>query len=165
MPGVRKGAGTEIEYLIETDQAAPVTVTDGNVLIEARKAAIHIAPQAIRLVALDRTYCRLAVGNVAVRGVGPFDLTFTKDKITGTIEGATRSLACTWPEGITRPMYHMDGVRWYAAFADDHSISKGTTTPQLALAFGVTEGKHQVEITEWKYPDLPPAPAQALIHW
>ena len=165
VPGVRKGAGTEIEYLIETDQAAPVTVTDGNVLIEARKAAIHIAPQAIRLVALDRTYCRLAVGNVAVRGVGPFDLTFTKDKITGTIEGATRSLACTWPEGITRPMYHMDGVRWYAAFADDHSISKGTTTPQLALAFGVTEGKHQVEITEWKYPDLPPAPAQALIHW
>jgi len=119
----------------------------------------------VRLVALDRTYCRLAVGNVAVRGVGPFDLTFTKEKITGTVEGATRSLVCTWPEAITRPMYHMDGVRWYAGFADDHSISKGTITPQMALAFGVTDGKHQVEISEWMYPELPPSPPPALIRW
>ena len=153
------------EYLIDSDQPAPVTVTDGNVLIEARKAAIHITPQTIRLVALDRTYCRLAVGNVAVRGVGPFDLTFTKEKITGTVEGAIRSLVCTWPEAITRPMYHMDGVRWYAGFADDHSISKGTPTPQMALAFGVTDGKHQVEIAEWMYPELPPSPPPALIRW
>ena len=100
-----------------------------------------------------------------MRGGGPFDLTFAKDQITGTVAGATRSLVCTWPAAITRPMYHMDGVRWYAGFADDHSISKGTPTPQLALAFGVTAGKHQVEITEWQYPELPPAPAQALIHW
>ena len=164
-PGVRKGVEQNTEYLIDSDQAAPVTVTDGNVLIDARKAAIQITPQSVRLVALDRTYCRLSVGNVAVRGVGPFDLTFSKDKITGTVEGAIRSLVCTWPEGIIRPMYHMDGVRWYAGFADDHSISKGTTTPQLSLAFGVTDGKHQIEIAEWMYPELPPSPAQALIHW
>ena len=164
-PGVRKGVDQTTEYLIDSDQPAPVTVTDGNVLIEARKAATHITPQTIRLVALDRTYCRLAVGNVAVRGVGPFDLTFTKEKITGTVEGAIRSLVCTWPEAITRPMYHMDGVRWYAAFADDHSISKGTPTPQMALAFGVTEGKHQIEISEWMYPELPPSPPPSLIRW
>jgi len=168
-PGVRKGvdktsetqSGTE--YLVDIDQATPLIVKDGEVLIEARKAAVHITPKAIRLVALDRTYCRLAVGNVAVRGLGPFDLTFARDKITGTVEGATRSLVCTWPEAIIRPMYHMDGVRWYAAFADDHAISNGTSTPQLAMAFGVTEGKHQIEISEWVYPNLPPVPAQAII--
>ena len=164
-PGVRKGVDRNTEYLVDSDQAAPVFVSDGNVFIEARKAAIHITPEVIRLVALDRTYCRLSVGNVAVRGVGPFDLTFRKTKVTGIVEGATRSLVCTWPETITRPMFHMDGVRWYAGFADDHSISKGPPTPQLALAFGVTEGKHQIEISEWMYPELPPTPPPARIRW
>ena len=166
VPGVRKAvAPADTEYLIAADAATPVITTDGNVFIDASHAAIHITPQAIRLVALERGYCRLAVGNVAVRGVGPFDLTFTKDRITGSVAGATRSLVCTWPEAITRPMYHMDGVRWYAGFADDYQISKGTAAPQLALAFGVTDGPHQVEISEWKFPNPPPAPAQAFIRW
>jgi hypothetical protein len=57
----------------------------------------------------------------------------------------------------------MDGQRWYAGFADDHSFTKGLPTPQLGIAFGVTAGPHAVEISEWTYPALPLAPARAVI--
>jgi hypothetical protein len=95
-----------------------------------------------------------------VRGVGPFDLTFTSDKITGTVDGPIRTLVTTWPENIRRPMFHMDGNRWYAGWADDHSIVKGTPAPQFGIAFGVTAGKHTVEVSEWTYPALPPVPTR-----
>ncbi|MCG3147205.1 MAG: hypothetical protein PCFJNLEI_00643 [Verrucomicrobiae bacterium] len=162
--GVRKAVeGNVSEYLVEAAGATPITLQDGNIAIEARRAAVQISPTGIRLVALDRTYCRLTVGNVGVRGVGPFDLTFTAHGIKGTVDGVTRTLVCTWPEKIVRPMYCLDGVRWYAGFADDHTINKGTATPQFAMAFGVTEGRHQVEISEWTYPGLPPVPDRASL--
>jgi hypothetical protein len=162
--GARRASdGGTVEYLVNGEAAAPVTLEDGTASIEARKAAIRAGPDGVRFVALDRTYCRLAVGNVAVRGVGPFDLTFTPDNISGTVDGATRTLVCTWPEKIVRPMYHVDGERWYAGFADDHALSKGTATPQFALALGVTEGKHEIRISECVYPALPPAPARRAV--
>ena len=117
----------------------------------------------VRFVAPDPVYVKLTAGNVGVRGVGPFDLTFTADKITGTVEGPTRTIVTTFPAGIVRPMYRMDGNRWYAGWADDHSIVKGTANPQFGLAFGVTAGKHAVEVSEWKWPELPPVPARAIL--
>ena len=112
----------------------------------------------VRFVAPAPVYVKLTRGNVGVRGVGPFDLTFTPEDITGTVDGDIRTLVTTWPEQITRPGYWMDGVRWCAGFADEHSIYKGTAAPQFAIAFGVSAGQHAVKIAEWEWPALPPAP-------
>ena len=85
--------------------------------------------------------------------MGPYDLTFAADKITGTVSGPTRTIVTTWPAQIVRPMLRLDGQRWFAGWADDHAISKGTPTPQFAFAFGVTAGTHTVEVSEWTYPN------------
>jgi hypothetical protein len=95
--------------------------------------------------------------------MGPFDLTFTPDGITGTVDGGVRTLVVTWPEKITRPAYWMDGVRWCAGFADEHSIYKGTAAPQFGIALGVSAGKHEVRIGEWEWPAMPQAPARATL--
>ena len=71
---------------------------------------------------------------------------------------SARTLVTTWPEKIVRPGYWMDGVRWCAGFADEHSIVKGTKTPQFGIAFGVSAGKHDVKVAEWEWPAVPPAP-------
>jgi hypothetical protein len=55
----------------------------------------------------------------------------------------------------------MDGERWCAGFADEHSLYKGTTTPQFAVAFGVSAGPHEVKIAEWEWPAMPPVPRRA----
>ena len=112
----------------------------------------------VRFVAPAAEYVKLTHGNVGVRGMGPFDLTFTSEGITGTVDGDVRTLVTTWPEKIVRPGYWMDGVRWCAGFADEHSIVKGTKTPQFGIAFGVSAGKHDVKVAEWEWPAVPPAP-------
>ena len=161
-PGVRRTAqGQTVHFVISSD--TPVSASIDGRHFYARKAHIIVAPQSVRFVLPDPTYAKLTVGNVGVRGVGPFDLTFTKEAIVGTVEGRLRSVVTTWPEGITKPMYHMDGVRYYAGWADDPSIGKGLPTPQFAFAFGVTDGAHEVEVREWTYPPLPPAPPQASV--
>lgn len=154
-------AGEVTEYVLSS--AKPIAAAEGAVRLEGRKAALIVRPDAIRFVAPEATYVRLSSGNVGLRGVGPFDLTFTLDGVKGKVAGATRTLVCTWPDRLVRPMVHMDGVRWYAGFADDHAISKGTATPQFALAFGVTEGHHEVDVREWTWPELPPAPVRASL--
>jgi hypothetical protein len=98
-----------------------------------------------------------------VRGMGPFDLTFTPDGITGTVDGGIRTLAVTWPGKIVRPGYWMDGVRWCAGFADEHSLYKGSATPQFGIAFGVSAGKHAVKIAEWEWPAMPAPPPRASL--
>jgi hypothetical protein len=60
-------------------------------------------------------------------------------------------------------MFRMDGVRYCAGWADDHSIGKGKDTPQFSVAFGVTDGNHSIEVTEWAYPELPPEPQRREI--
>ncbi len=117
----------------------------------------------IRFVAPAPVYVKLTHGNVGVRGVGPFDLTFTPDGITGTVDGDVRTLVATWPENIVRPGYWMDGERWYAGFADEHSIAKGTEMPQFGIAFGVSAGKREVRIAEWEWPALPTPPPRAEV--
>jgi hypothetical protein len=161
-PGLRKAvAGDVTEYLVES--AAPVLAADGNVRIEARRAAIHVSPAGIRFVAPERTFVQLTVGNQGVRGVGPFDLTFTVDKIAGTVDGDTRTLVATRPPKVVKPMYHQDGWRYYAGHADDSSCDDGRATPQFNVALGVTAGRHQVEVAEWSFPSLPPTVARKVI--
>ena len=156
-PGVTKIIeGDATFYVVDHHEA--VSFDDGAVHLEGRKAGVEVRDGRVRFLALEPTYVKLTVGNVGVRGVGPFDLTFTPDRITGIAAGRTRSIVTTWPSEITRPMYHMDGVRYYAGWADDPSIGKGLETPQFALAFGVLDGRHEVEVAEWTYPELPPAP-------
>lgn len=158
-PGVRKGsAGDVTEYLVESD--SPVIVADGDVRIEARRAAIAASPAGIRVVAPERTFVQLTVGTQGVRGVGPFDLTFRADRITGTVDGDTRTLVVTRPPDVVKPMSRMDGWRYYAGHADDSSADEGRDTPQFSVAFGVTAGRHEVEVSEWTFPPLPPEVAR-----
>jgi len=156
---VRRGA--TLRYRIKSDNY--VTYAHDNVRLEGRSAIIEFTKAGIRFIVIDSSYAKLAVGNQGIRGVGPFDLTFTAEGIRGSVVGESRSFACTWPDNITRPMFKMDGARYYAGWADDHSIGKGKDKPQFGIGFGVTAGKHQIEIGEWTYPALPPEPLQRRI--
>jgi hypothetical protein len=145
------------------DAPAATTVADGRVRLHGRRATVIVEGDRIRFVVPEPAYARLTVGNVGVRGVGPFDLTFTPESITGRVDGEVRTLVTTWPEEITRPGYWMDGVRYYAGFADEHSIYKNTESPQFAIAMGVSGGPHEVKISEWTWPQMPPEPERATI--
>ena len=161
-PGVVKAtAGDVTEYLI--DAPAPVTLADGAVRIQARKAALCVSPKGTRVTALDGTYTEITAGTYGARGVGPFDLTISDTGVTGTVDGATRTVVVTKPKKILRAMYRMDGVRWYAGIPDETSDYETRTTPQFSLALGVTDGKHTVEVSEWTFPSPPPQPDQARI--
>ena len=75
-PGIKKATeGAVTEYLV--DSPVPVSASDGAVVLEARKAALVVGPEAVRLIAPEGTYVQLACGTVGVRGIGPFDLTVT----------------------------------------------------------------------------------------
>ena len=37
---------------------------------------------------------------------------------------------------------------WFAGWADDHAISKGTPAPQFAFALALLAGRHEVEVSE-----------------
>ncbi len=185
-PGVTKvvtGEGTDYVFLSTT----PFTYTVEGVVFDGTAGALRVPkggkpvlvfstggkPKAeprvitegdkVRFIAPEPVYVNLSHGNVGVRGVGPFDLTLTPDGITGNVDGGIRTIVCTWPEKIVRPGYWMDGVRWYAGFADEPSITKGQKTPQFSIAMGVSAGKHEVKIAEWTWPALPPVPARSTL--
>ena len=169
-PGVQRASANGVmELRVQAPAAGGRVVTDvehtdlGNIHLEATRAVVRTDGKTVRFTVPDTGYVRLSVGNVGVRGLGPFSLTFEGDKITGTVNGATRTLVTTVPANITLPMYRMDGNRWFAGWADDHSIVKGTATPQLGIGFGVTAGQHTIEISEWTYPALPPAVARLTL--
>lgn len=136
----------------------PVSFRDKTFQIYARRAFIEQRPDSVRFVAPDAVYVKLIAGTVGIRGLGPFDLTFTRTAITGNVAGRQRSLAMTWPEDLTRPMFHLDKRRWFAGWADDHCIGKNWPTPQFAISVGVLAGKHTMRVEEWTYPELPPSP-------
>ena len=157
----RERAGAVTRYRLAA--AKPVTFSADGVSIEGEQATIEQGADGIRFIVPVRAYAKLSIGNVGVKGFGPFDLTFKPDGIAGTVSGTTRSLSCTWPDQLLRPGYWMDGRRYYAHNADDHSVSKGTATPQFALAFAVTSGEHTVRLAPWTYPTMPPVPARAVL--
>lgn len=134
-----------------------MVLTDGGVRMEARKAAVLVTPAATRVVALDGTYAQLTAGRYGARGVGPFDLTIADNKVTGTVDGVTRTIVVTKPQNIRRAMYRMDGVRWYAGIADEPSPYEVRPDPQFSVGLGVTDGKHALDVSEWTYPPMPPA--------
>jgi hypothetical protein len=104
---------------------------------EGHNAFIELEGDRVRFIVPDRQYVRLSVRGIGVRGVGPFDLTFTPDRITGAVDGAIRTLVTTWPAKITRPMFRIDDRRWYAGWSDVAAISKSPEKPDWAIAFGV----------------------------
>ena len=50
---------------------------------------------------------------------------------------------------------------WAYSVLNDPCISKTPDRPQFAIAFGVQDGPHAVEISEWQYQPMPPVPATA----
>ncbi|MCX5659683.1 MAG: hypothetical protein NTW19_08175 [Planctomycetota bacterium] len=159
-PGLRKKAeGDMIRYRVQADQ--PVLAKTQAVQVEGCNALIEVTVDRIRFVVPDRQYARLSVGGVGVRGMGPFDLTFTPTGIKGTVDGKLRTLVTTWPAKVTRPMFCIDGRRWYAGWADDPTISNTPDRPQFSLAFGVLDGPQTVEIGETQFMPMPPRPAVA----
>ena len=161
-PGLRKQVAGELtRYTVQAERLVQAK-TDA-VQVEACNAVIEVTAQSIRFIVPDRQYARLSVAGVGIRGCGPFDLTFTPTNITGTVEGSLRTLVSTWPEKITRPMFHLDGRLWCAGWADDPCISKTPDRPQFAIAFGVFAGSHKVEIGEWQFQALPPVPPPARV--
>lgn len=164
-PGVWRGilADGSIRYRLPSRELTRYTA--GNVHLEGGGVMVEVSDHAVRFVASQDGYVKLAVGARGIRGFGPFDLTFTDSAITGEIAGRTRSLVTTWPQDITRPMFLMDGRRYFAGWADDHSIGKGTDSPQFSIGFGVTAGRHAVAITEWQYPELPAEPERRAVQF
>jgi len=158
-------------HIIKSDQAFEQTIpTSGlkpgvTVMSPAEDGDSRITTDgdAIRFVTTSRGYVKLTNGNHGVRGVGPFDLTFTNDRISGTLSGKKRSLVVSWPKGIKRPMFTLDGKRYFAGWADDPSINRSADSVQFSIAFAVTDGDHQIEISEWTYPALPVEPKRRLI--
>ena len=130
---------------------------------ETERGVVLKTTNGLRFVQPDHHYVQMTVGTVGVRGVGPFDLTFTDDRVTGKVDGDTRTLVITRPPRISRPMYHMDGRRYYAGFADDSSPDDFGVAPQFNLAFGVLAGPHTVAVAEWEFPSLPPVPERAQV--
>jgi hypothetical protein len=165
--GVTRARSEAVTQYVVNAPAA-LSAADGAVRLHARQATVEYGKDEFgydwaRFVVPERAYAQLSVGNIGVRGVGPFDLLITAEGITGTVDGDIRTLVTTWPAQVTRPGYTLDGVRWYAGFADEHSVIKGTKTPQFALAIGVSAGAHTVKIGEWEWPALPPVPARTAL--
>jgi hypothetical protein len=158
-----KGAVIEsaepFEKIVAAGQKAE-TIPASQWSVGKAEQAVTVEGDKVRFVESGKKYVELTNGNVGVRGVGPFDLTFTPEGITGEVDGDIRTIVTTWPEKIIRPGYLMDGVRWYAGFSDEHSFIKGTKTPQFAIAMGLSAGKHTVKINEWEWPALPQTPAR-----
>lgn len=159
-PGLHKKAeGKVIRYRLRADRS--VTAASGPVRAEGRDALIEIEGDRVRFVVPDRQYVRLSVAGVGVRGTGPFDLSFAPDRIAGTVDGPTRTLVTTWPAKITRPMYRIDGRRWYAGWTDDPAFSKTPDRPEWAIAFGVLDGPQRVDVSEWQFMPPPAKPPMA----
>ncbi len=154
-PAVRKATqGDQTEYVVSSP--VPVTFSEGDVKLEARQAVVSRGLASVRFAVPESVYAQLVVGKTAIRGVGPFDLTVTATNVTGTVAGRMRTLVISKPEGIIRPMYLMDKVRWYAGYPDDPAPYRGRSDAQFSLAFGVTEGRHAIEVREWESPEMTP---------
>ena len=156
-PGIRKAVvGDATEYLVASD--APVRHVDGNVSVSARRARLLLGKNATRVVVADSTYACITAGSVAVRGYGPFDLTFTASNVTGVVEGATRTLVTSLPPQITKAMYLLDGQRHLSGIPDTAPGQDVGQKPHFAHALGVTAGRHALEVREWTNPGVPPKP-------
>lgn len=158
--GVTRAAkGDFVEYVVNAP-AGPVTFAADGVQIHARRALLQVRPGATRIVCGDATFAQIAAGTRGVRGLGPFDLTLSDTAITGHVDGRQRTLVASTPRNLVKPMYHLDGVRWYAAYPDDPAPYRGCSDCQFSLAFAFGDGPHQIEVGAWTSPPMPPVPAR-----
>ncbi len=183
-PGVSRATnGTVTEYRFEADTFAPIRFERDGVSILARRGTVRISPNGVRFIVEDGNYAELSAGEAAIRGLGPFDLLFTDDAVAGIVDGRARTLVCTRPKHLIRPMYRMDGVHWFAGHATAGPPATGdpiqdnlrgepagvlparilANRPSMAIAFGVDAGQRQVAIQEWEWPELPTPPPRAAI--
>ena len=166
-PGVTKRRPVKkvgsVVYTVDADR--PLTYADETVSIAARRALVEVMPadNGIRFVAPDGEYVRLVCHGHGVRGLGPFDLTFTKTRIMGEVEGGKRTLVTTLPPAIRRPAYWQNGVRFHAGWADPGRQTGDPAAAAFALAFAVTEGRHEIRVEEWTYPSPPGAPPRRAL--
>ena len=149
-------AGTQYEVV----SVQPKQINVDGVNIFASSAKVIVGKDSVRFVAGNDGYVKLTAGEHGVRGLGPFDLTINGSTVSGTVEGKQRSLVHTLPRKIIKAMYHMDGVRYLSGIADEPSWEawRQQNTPQFSHSFGVTAGKHRIEVAEWTNPGVPPAP-------
>ena len=149
-------AGTQYEVV----SVQPKQINVDGVNIFASSAKVIVGKDSVRFVAGNDGYVKLTAGEHGVRGLGPFDLTISGSTVSGTVEGKQRSLVHTLPRKIIKAMYHMDGVRFLSGIADEPSWEawRQQKTPQFFHSFGVTAGKHRIDVSEWTNPGVPPAP-------
>ncbi len=162
IPGLER-AQSDDKTIFEVNSKTPLIFANDTLSVEACSAVITVQDDKIRFTTTDTTYVKLIYGITGIRGTGPFDLTFTPDGMDGKVDGITRTLVSTWPEKIKRPMFHLDDLRYFAGWGDDHCINKDWETPQFSIAFGVLEGPHSVAIDEWTYPALPTPPKRKVL--
>jgi hypothetical protein len=154
---VRKASdGTRAEHLVGDTGGS--TVTDGDAEIRGAGLGILREGDRVRVVATRRRFVQVRVGDHAVRGMGPFDLTLTHDRVTGTVAGAARTLVTSLPKNLRRPMYRLDGRRWMSGFPDEPSAWKAAKKTPFAHAIGVPGGRHEIEVAEWEWPEQAPVP-------
>jgi hypothetical protein len=117
----------------------------------------------VRFSTPDATLVEMTCGTIGIRGMGPFDLTYSPTEWSGTVDGTRRTLVMSVPEKLIRPMLLLDGQVWASGIPDEPSPWRGRNEPQFGFAAGVESGKQALKVVEWQWPALPPVPARALL--
>jgi hypothetical protein len=138
--------------------------TKGAVKITGGRGTVRVHDGGkIRFATPDTTYVEMTCGKVGIRGMGPFDLTYSPDRWSGTVDGIRRTLVMTPAVDLVRPMLLLDGQVWASGIADEPSPWRGAKEPQFGFAAGVESGKQDFKVVEWQWPALPPAPTRAAL--
>jgi hypothetical protein len=154
---------------LASDVPAEKTLDSGQALegpevdLARAQPTVRRTAEGTRITLGTRRLVQVRVGPHAIRGLGPFDLTFSDDAITGTVEGDTRTLVTSIPANVVRPMYLLDGRRWMSGMPDEPSPWQAGKETQFAHAIGVPAGKHTIEIREWEWPAQAPRPRRRTL--
>ncbi|MHB9133017.1 MAG: hypothetical protein ACYDBB_18270 [Armatimonadota bacterium] len=98
-------------YFDNLDRSEPLSFTADGIVFVGRAGGVEVNTKTntVRMVMLDGE--KIAVGPLQAWGCnGPYDLTFTNDRLTGHFAGLGRFLNVTQPAGLDRlPMLVLDG--------------------------------------------------------
>jgi hypothetical protein len=152
-PGVTKdvdGATTRYRF----DNAAG-SYRDAQVAFSGEAGIIEITGDTRRFLLATGTG-RLQAGDSYIDGEGPFDLTMTREVVTGTVDGPTRVFVMSVPPGIVGiPDLFIDGVRWSPGNWDRAGCGwyAGLDVPRQ-MAIAVPAGKHTIAVKRFIYPPV-----------
>ena len=133
----------------------------GTVTIRGGRGAVRVLDSGkIRFSAPDATLVEMVCGTQGVRGMGPFDLTVSPQGWSGTVDGVRRTLMLSTPEHLVRPLLLLDGNVWASGIADEPNPWRGRPEVQFSFAAGVEAGAQKLEVVEWRWLPMPPAPAR-----